>query len=68
MACQDWANTKAVYRFFSKERVDEGDILEGHFQTTHDRFAADEDTVLKVQGHRSAQEDGESDSRSNHAA
>jgi hypothetical protein len=47
MACQDWANTKAAYRFFSNERVDEGDILEGHFQATHDRFAsAGEDTVL----------------------
>ena len=23
-----------------------GDILEGHFQATHDRFAAGEDTVL----------------------
>ena len=32
MACQDWANTKAAYRFFSNERVDEGDILAGHFQ------------------------------------
>lgn len=46
MACQDWANTKAAYRFFSNERVDEGDILEGHFQATHDRFAVSEDTVL----------------------
>jgi hypothetical protein len=31
MACQDWADTKAAYRFFSNERVEEGDILEGHF-------------------------------------
>jgi hypothetical protein len=46
MACQDWANTKAAYRFFSNERVDEGDILEGHFQATHDRFTASDDTVL----------------------
>lgn len=46
MACQDWADTKAAYRFFSNERVEEGDILEGHFQATHDRFAAREDTVL----------------------
>jgi hypothetical protein len=27
LACQDWANTKAAYRFFSNERVHEGDIL-----------------------------------------
>jgi hypothetical protein len=46
MACQDWADTKAAYRFFSNERVEEGDILEGHFQATHDRFAAREGTVL----------------------
>jgi hypothetical protein len=31
MACQDWANTKAAYRFFSNERVNERDILAGHF-------------------------------------
>lgn len=46
MACQDWAETKAAYRFLSNERVDEGDILEGHFQATHDRFAESEGTVL----------------------
>jgi Transposase DNA-binding len=44
--CQDWANTKAAYRFFSNERVDEGDILAGHFQATRDRFAASNGTVL----------------------
>ena len=37
--CQDWANTKAAYRFFSNERVDEGAILSGHFQATRDRVA-----------------------------
>jgi hypothetical protein len=46
MACQDWANTKAAYRFFSNERVGEGDILEGHFQATHGRFAASGGAVL----------------------
>jgi Transposase DNA-binding len=25
--CQDWANTKAAYRFFSNERVDEAAIV-----------------------------------------
>ena len=49
MACQDWADTKAAYRFFSNERVDEGDILACHFQATHDRFAAREGTVLALQ-------------------
>lgn len=27
LACQDWANTKAAYRFFSNDRVGEADIL-----------------------------------------
>ena len=34
LACQDWANTKAAYRFFSNDRVSEADILAGHFQST----------------------------------
>jgi hypothetical protein len=33
-ACQDWAATKAAYRFFSNPRVDEGTILAGHFAAT----------------------------------
>jgi hypothetical protein len=37
--CQDWANTKAAYRFFSNERVDEEAILSGHFQATRDRVS-----------------------------
>ena len=31
MACQDWANAKAAYRFFSNDRVNEADILSGPF-------------------------------------
>lgn len=38
LACQDWANTKAAYRFFSNERISEGEILGGHFQATRKRF------------------------------
>ncbi|WP_246230649.1 IS4/Tn5 family transposase DNA-binding protein [Bradyrhizobium cytisi] len=34
LVCQDWANTKAAYRFFSNDRVSEADILAGHFQST----------------------------------
>jgi hypothetical protein len=45
-ACQDWAATKAAYRFFSNERVDEGVILAGHFAATTARFAATAGTVL----------------------
>ena len=40
LVCQDWANAKAAYRFFSNERVSEADILGGHFQSTRDRTAA----------------------------
>ena len=46
MACQDWANTKAAYRFLSNERVNEADILAGHFASTRDRFSATDGPVL----------------------
>jgi hypothetical protein len=46
LVCQDWANTKAAYRFFSNGRVCEADILAGHFQSTRDRVVATDDLVL----------------------
>lgn len=46
LACQDWANTKAAYRFFSNDRVSEADILSGHFQATRERIAAAGGLVL----------------------
>src|SRR5215211_2073748 len=49
LACQDWANTKAAYRFFSNDRVSEAQILAGHFQATHDRFAAKDGPILVIQ-------------------
>ena len=49
LACQDWASTKAAYRFFSNGRVDEEQILAGHFQATRERVAATEGTILVVQ-------------------
>lgn len=36
-ACQDWANTKAAYRFLSNPKVDEAGILSGHFESTRSR-------------------------------
>src|SRR5262245_12294369 len=45
-ACQDWAATKAAYRFFSNPRVDEGVILAGHFAATRARFAATAGPIL----------------------
>ena len=38
--CQDWANTKAAYRFLSNEHVSEANILAGHFKATQERIAA----------------------------
>jgi Transposase DNA-binding len=47
-ACQDWANTKAAYRFFANDRVSEKEILAGHFQATRDRVAADDALILML--------------------
>lgn len=46
LACGDWANTKAAYRFLDNDRVSEAEILGGHFQATHERFAATEGPIL----------------------
>src|SRR5580692_3062012 len=45
-ACQDWANTKAAYRFFANERVTEADILAGHFASTQERAAGLKGPIL----------------------
>jgi hypothetical protein len=39
-ACEDWANTKAEYRFLSNPRVGEAQILKGHFDATKRHFDA----------------------------
>lgn len=46
LVCQDWANTKAAYRFFDNDRVSEVEILGGHFQATRDRAAATDGPIL----------------------
>jgi hypothetical protein len=46
LVCQDWANTKAAYRFFANDRVSEADILAGHFQSSRDRVVATDGLVL----------------------
>ena len=48
-ACQDWAATKAAYRFLANDRVDEADILAGHFAATAERFEASQGPVLLLQ-------------------
>ena len=45
-ACQDWANTKAAYRFLSNQRVTEEEILAGHFKASASRTAVAKGTLL----------------------
>jgi hypothetical protein len=49
LACQDWANTKAAYRFLSNDDVGEQAILAGHFQATRDRAHASSGPLLILQ-------------------
>jgi hypothetical protein len=49
LACLDWANAKAAYRFFSNERVSEEEILVGRFHAKRSRFAATTSPVLVLQ-------------------
>jgi hypothetical protein len=46
LACQDWASTKAAYRFLDNSRVDENAILAGHFEATRSRFAHSDGLAL----------------------
>ena len=46
LACQDWASTKAAYRFLDNDRVSEAQILAGHFDATRDRVSATDGTIL----------------------
>lgn len=48
-ACQDWAATKAAYRFFDNDRVTEQGVLAGHFAATRERFAVTAGPVLVLQ-------------------
>jgi hypothetical protein len=48
-AFQDWANTKAAYRFFSNENVSEDRILAGHFQASALRVQATDGPILVLQ-------------------
>jgi hypothetical protein len=47
-ACQDCANAKGAYRFLSNDRVNEADILAGHFQSTRDRAGAAEGLIFML--------------------
>lgn len=45
-AFQDWANTKAAYRFFSNDKVSEVKVLAGHFNATALRTKATDGPIL----------------------
>lgn len=45
-ACQDWAATKAAYRFFDNSRIDESIILAGHFAATKARMTSAQGSIL----------------------
>lgn len=47
-ACQDWASTKAAYRFLANERVSEQQILAGHFAATRQRLASSDLLILML--------------------
>jgi len=47
-ACQNWAETKAAYRFFDNENVSYKEILNSHVQATKDR-AQECSTILAIQ-------------------
>lgn len=48
-ACQDWSSTKGAYRFFSNKDVSETQILQGHFQSTKERFSKSKGLILVLQ-------------------
>jgi len=48
-AFQDWANTKAAYRFFANDSVSEDKILEGHFAASAQRIGAMDGPILILQ-------------------
>src|SRR3954453_1162781 len=49
LACQDWANTKAAYRFLANEAVSEAETLAGHFHATRSRVTAADGLILVLQ-------------------
>lgn len=44
--CEEWSMTKAVYRFLSNDRVEESEILSGHFGQTARRIESASGPVL----------------------
>jgi len=46
LACQDWASTKAAYRFLANDGVSAEQIPAGHFQSTCERLRAGGTLIL----------------------
>ena len=44
--CAEWAMTKSTYRFLSNDRVEESEMLAGHFQQTRARIQQCEGPIL----------------------
>jgi hypothetical protein len=62
-ACQDWASTKAAYRFFSNDKVSEDQILAGHFQATRARLSQAGQKILMLHDTREFSFQRDKDSR-----
>jgi hypothetical protein len=45
-ACEDWASTKATYRFCDNERVDPDEILSAHKREQHSRVCDSEELLV----------------------
>ena len=45
-SCQNWGLTKGTYRFLGNERIEEAEILQGHFLSVKERFDACDGPVL----------------------
>lgn len=46
LVCQDWANTKAEHLFLDNDRVNEAEILAGHFEAMRDRVTKTTGPIL----------------------
>ncbi|WP_299947822.1 IS4 family transposase [uncultured Microbulbifer sp.] len=44
--CEEWSMAKATYRFLSNDRVDNDDILAGHYDQTKNRIGATRGPIL----------------------
>ena len=45
-ACEHWSMAKATYRFLSNDRIEESEILKGHYQRSAARIEANDGPVL----------------------